>query len=54
MQDFMVLCLTQRIFGPVVTIFLSLDVFLACLMCAQRNCLIVISTCESFAPSKIL
>ena len=54
MQDLMVLCLTQRILGSVVTIFLYLDVLLACLMCAQRNRLIVISTCESFAPSKIL
>ena len=52
MQDLMVLCLTQRIFGPVVTIFLSLSLFLACLISAQRNRLIVISTCEPFIPFK--
>ena len=34
MQDLMVLCLTRRILGTVVTIFLSLGLFLACLMCA--------------------
>ena len=54
MQDLMVLCLTQSILGSVVTIFLSLSLFLACLMCAQRNSLIVVSTCETFTPSKIL